>query len=742
VAVDCFDSFFLEMSMRIPSSVFALGRYALVLAAVAGSVVFMNGQKKTAFSVTDKAAYAPQAVVEYVNPGLVFTIVSDKIASDGTISVDFKITDPNGLPLDLAGVLTPGAVSPRFLVAYIPKGQSQFVSYIATVATAVTGGATATQASTDSGGTTQTVATGEYIYTFKTKAPSGFDATASHRIGIYGSRNLTQWDLGTNYASAFSDFVPAGGTPSPRQVVMQADCNSCHSTLSFHGGSRVGVDLCIMCHTPQSSDPNTGNTVDFKVMIHKIHMGASLPSVQAGGTYQIYGHGGYSDFSTVVYPSNPGDPRNCAGSCHNPKNGAAQTKNWLTNPNRAACGSCHDDVNFATGQNHVNLPQVDDTQCSGCHIPQGELQFDASIIGAHTNPTQSPSAPGINLVITKVQNAAPGKAPSVTFTIRDNSGAGIPMSAMTGGSNRLALVMAGPTSDYGYTSFGSDVTTPGYVSENPVPTATCSTDGTCTYTFTHAIPAKASGTFAIGIEGRRGLTILPGTQKQVTTEYGAKNNVFYFSVDGSPVVPRRTVVSVNNCNSCHTSLSLHGENRNQIEMCVLCHNPSENDASQRPNASVAADKALPPQTVSFGLMVHRIHTGDKLAGAGLTYTIVGFGGSHNEFSGVRYPAMLNGTTGDTPNCMMCHVNNASGTSTAQIFPIGKNPVLDTQGPLSPLPATTAACMGCHVVSASGTASNSALAHAVSQTDPKFGESCDVCHGAGTDFDVLQQHAGK
>ena len=26
--------------------------------------------------------------------------------------------------------------------------------------------------------------------------------------------------------------------------------------------------------------------------------------------------------------------------------------------------------------------------------------------------------------------------------------------------------MAGPTSDYGYTSFGSDVTTPGYVSES------------------------------------------------------------------------------------------------------------------------------------------------------------------------------------------------------------------------------------------------------------------------------------
>jgi cytochrome c5 len=37
---------------------------------------------------------------------------------------------------------------------------------------------------------------------------------------------------------------------------------------------------------------------------------------------------------------------------------------------------------------------------------------------------------------------------------------------------------------------------------------------------------------------------------------------------------------------------------------------------------------------------------------------------------------------------------------------------------------------------------SALAHAVAQTDPKFGESCDVCHAAGADFDVTKEHAGK
>ncbi len=144
--------------------------------------------------------------------------------------------------------------------------------------------------------------------------------------------------------------------------------------MSFHGGSRVGVALCIMCHQPQTVDPNTGNSLDMKVFIHSIHMGASLPSVVGRRKpYQIYGFNGYSDFSGVMYPRlHPQyDPRDCAGTCHNPKNGAAQTNAWLTTPSRAACGGCHNDVNFATGQNHVNLPQVDDNQCSQCHIPTG-----------------------------------------------------------------------------------------------------------------------------------------------------------------------------------------------------------------------------------------------------------------------------------------------------------------------------------------------------------------------------------
>jgi OmcA/MtrC family decaheme c-type cytochrome len=719
--------------MRIPSSVFVVGRYVLALIAVTGSVVLMSAPQKTIFTPHDKAYYASDATVNFVRPGLTLTVVSANIAQDGTISVDYKITDPKGLPLDPAGVTTPGAVSVSFLCAYIPKGQTQFVSYATRPQTSPITKVTAIQAGADSGGTTKQVADGEFVYTFKTKAAgansTAWDPTATHRVGIYGSRNLTEFDLGTNYASNTLTWIPAGGTPTnTRDVIRTASCNKCHDSLSFHGGSRIGMDLCIMCHTPQTVDPDTGNTVDMKVFIHKLHMGSQLPSVIAGKPYQIIGfQQSVSDWSTVVLPS---DPRRCV-FCHEDTKvtGATQSNNWITNPSREACGSCHDNVNFASGANHVNLPQVSDSQCTQCHIPQGELEFDASIIGAHTVPTQSLTNPGIVVSIVKVDNGVAGKAPTVTFTTKDYAGNPVTMAQLTGGSNRIALVMAGPTTDYGYTSFGA--ATPGYVSESPAATAKCDSGGTCTYTFTHSIPATATGTYAVGVEARRGSTLLPGTTQQMTSEYGAINKVFYFSVDGSKVAPRRQVVDIAKCNGCHSYLSLHGENRNQIEMCVLCHNPSENDSSVRGVATNPADKALPPQSVNFAMMIHKIHTGEGLAAFNQTYIIVGFGGSHNDFSDIRYPAMTpTGGVADTAKCYMCHVNTSEAN-----FPIGLNNVLDTQGRISPVAATTSACTACHL-------KLSALAHAVAQTDPKFGESCDVCHGTGADFDVDKMHAGK
>jgi OmcA/MtrC family decaheme c-type cytochrome len=744
--------------MRLLGGIFAAKRFALILGLLlTGSLVFLGAQKKSPYMPNEKAYYADPSVVEYVQPGFTITVVSAKIASDGTISVDYKLTDPNGASLDKAGVVTPGPISLSFLAAYIPGGQSQYTSYIVRTAKAVSGTATATQATTDSGGTTTTVATGEYIYTYGTKAPTGFNSSATHRIGIYGSRNLTEWDLGTNYADATYDFVPAGGKPTPRDIVRAADCDACHGLpngmtsvtgsagLAAHGGSRRDVQLCIICHQPQTSDPSSGNTLDMKVFIHKIHMGSSLPSVQAGTPYQIIGfQNSVNDWSTVVYPANV---LRCQ-TCHNPNNGAAQTHAWLASPNRAACGSCHDNVNFATGVNHPGGPQVDDSECADCHIPQGELPFDASIMGAHLVPSDTkvtyplnpdPLLGSVSIAITGVTKTLPGQKPQVAFTVKDVNGNPLAMSSL----EDLSFTMAGPTSDYGYTSFGSDVTTPGYVTEDGT-VATCDSNSNCVYTFQHAIPAKATGSYSIAVESERLETLLPGTTTQMTVESGTPNQVVSFSVDASPVQPRRTVVNIANCNQCHAHLEAHGSRRNDTTYCVLCHNPSDTDFSTRPTSKVASDQSLPAQGINMAMMIHKVHTGLNLeAEFNQDYIVVGHGGSHNDFgaafasvpasipnTGVRFPAM--GPTGsvyDTAECYVCHAGGSEA-----VLPIGKNPVMDPQGLLNPAPATTSACTACHL-------NLSAFAHADVNTDPKFGESCDVCHGTGAAFSATQVHAG-
>ncbi len=672
-----------------------------------GSVALISAEGPQ-FTENDKAYYADQAQVNFVRPGLKIQILSAQIANDGTITARVKFTDPAGLPLDKDGITTPGKISngsPGLIAAYIPKGQTQYTAYTTRTQTSPITKVTAIQAGADSGGKWAQAGDGEYVYTFGTKAPAGFDKTVTHTIGVYASRNLTEFEMGTDLQDAVYHFVPDGSKVAQvRDLIKTATCNKCHTTtMHFHGETgRRSVEVCVLCHQPQTTDPDTGNTVNLPVMIHKIHAGENLPSVKAGTPYQIIGFGQtVLDFSEVAFPS---DIRSCQ-TCHESDKGATQADGWLK-PNRAACGACHDDVNFATGEGHVNLPQVSDNACSNCHIPQGELEYDASIKGAHTIARNSSALGGLQYELLKVDNGVAGQSPTVTFSIKDKNGAPLALNQM----QRTALVLAGPTSDY--SAFGH-----GYVSEDPAANAQGG-PGTYTYTFTQAIPADAKGTFTIGIEGRREEMILQGTKKQQTVRYGAPNKVIHFSVDGSKIQPRRQVVAIEKCNGCHTQLTLHGENRSQIEQCVLCHNPVETDAARRPAAE------NPPQTIDFRYMIHRIHGGEHVSEeSGTDFVVYGFGNTKHDFSGVRYPAELN-------RCDMCHVNNS------QIPPIPGSHI-STNNPrfiLNPTPPVSAACLACHQTV-------DAASHALINTSV-LGESCAVCHGAGAEFAVPKVHASE
>ena len=658
---------------------FSKGLRIVLVVSVLVAALALTGATTSPFTKHDKAAYLTQSQANFIRPGIVVKVLSAQIASDGTIQATFTLADPKGAPLDIDGVQTPGPVNVRLIAAYIPNGQKQYVSYIASVVPAVLNKNTATQASMDRNGVFTRVADGKYTYTFKAKAPANFDATATHTIGIQADRDLSEFGLGTQGIDDVFSFVPNGSPVTVvRDIVNEKTCNKCHDPISAHGGSRTKVALCVLCHTPQSANPDTMNTVDLKVMIHKIHMGKNLPSVVAGGQYRIYHRGAWVDFSDVGFPA---DVNNCQ-VCH--EAGTKQADAWLT-PSQAACGSCHDNVNFATGETHVNLPQVSDNQCANCHIPQGELEFDASIKGAHLVPRFSKELKGVVINIVKVDNGAAGSKPTVTFTLKDKSGNPLLPSDLT----RLNLVLAGPTTDYS-----------SYVSESALK-ATGGTDGTFSYTFSYTIPATATGTFTVGAEGRRDVIVMGGTTKQQTVRDAAANQAFSFPVDSSPVAARRTIVSIDKCNSCHNGLSMHGSNRNNVTQCVLCHNPNTTDTQK------------PGQAVDFRTMIHKIHTGKNLTNP---YTI-----GSTSFNDIGYP-------GDRRNCDTCHVNGS------EQLPLNDNllPVVTPRGYTPTTPPTSAACQGCHDDRATA-------AHALSNTTA-IGEACAACHGPNADFSVDKVHA--
>lgn len=65
-----------------------------------------------------------------------------------------------------------------------------------------------------------------------------------------------------------------------RAIVQTAACKACHGEeFHGHGGDRLTVENCATCHMPGMADANGGESLDLKVMIHKIHAGGELQSL-------------------------------------------------------------------------------------------------------------------------------------------------------------------------------------------------------------------------------------------------------------------------------------------------------------------------------------------------------------------------------------------------------------------------------------------------------------------------------
>ena len=646
------------------------------------------------FAADQIEAYLTAETVDYIRPGLNINVKSiTNVAPGQHPVVEILITDDLGQPLDRTGGVTPGAIEVDFVLAQWDATNYDYVN----LTTASFG--PVTYPLHDSGGTWSDVAVGDSKYTFAQALPANFDVTQTLTLGVYSTRR-TKDIVGKDYnaPAAFMDFRPDGGKATAVfAAINTASCNKCHDPISMHGqfGPPVqDVKLCVMCHTSQMPVTQTGESLNFKVMLHRIHDGANLPSVQAGTPY-IVSPG--ADFSTVVFPQ---DIRNCA-TCHDPK--APDAAIWYTNPNRAACGSCHDNINWTTGANHPGGQQINDSSCANCHEPTAEAEYDASVPGAHTIEYKSQQLHGLTMKILSVTQAKPGQAPIVKFQINDKNGAAIDPRPI----DTLRFTLGGPTTDYST-----------YYSEDALPTVTF--DGTTsTYTFVKPIPATATGTWMLTCDVEWTVNIKRGDGKPDITSFteSPANPIFYIAMTDPAPVPRRTVVDINNCNTCHDRIAAHGGQRLLTQGCVVCHNPTSNDGSRRPAA------AGPPESISFQRMIHRIHTGENLT---QDYTIYGFGNNAHTFNGVRF-------SGDRRNCAKCHTDSTYALPTG-----GTLSVVTLRDFFSPQGPGTAACLGCHD-------NVDSAAHAYLNTTNfgvvgKSAEACATCHGTGKDWDVAKVHA--
>ncbi|MEQ8763702.1 MAG: hypothetical protein RL885_07240 [Planctomycetota bacterium] len=303
------------------------------------------------------------------------------------------------------------------------------------------------------------------------------------------------------------DFLFGGATTlQPREVFTAANCNTCHTELRAHGTIRRDPTLCLLCHTSGAEDPDTesvangtpGVSIDFRVMIHKIHNGGHLPSVLGVGTradgtrdyerepqpYRVIGfRDSLHDYSDVLYPKFPnfsynmprdegyssldGDEQDledvmltgvtdCVG-CHGDPDGdgplpaPAQGNLAYSQPTARACGSCHDDIDWArpyTANNQTMPPQSNDSQCVTCHPAAGNT---LSALDGHLHPLLDPTIdPGLRFEVVSVQEAGTndgdgtldvGESLSVTFNLVDSLG----NAADPGLVNRIEMAVYGPS---------------------------------------------------------------------------------------------------------------------------------------------------------------------------------------------------------------------------------------------------------------------------------------------------------
>lgn len=513
-------------------------------------------------------------------------------------------------------------------------------------------------------------ADGSVTFTFPTTAPAlptlaagfplGATAGAQTMVGIQASRTFD----GVSYpVGASFQFIAGGvGTAVPRTVVSDAACNACHGNMQAHGSRRT-VNLCLTCHTPgwiqNPTANNTANAIDFRVMIHQIHVGQTMPNLAQPWVYKW---SATTDFSNVMFAP-PNSVKNCT-QCHQ---GGAQSDFFKTNPTQAACASCHVSHPGTTGA----FPP--DDECILCH------KSDVDSLAPSTAKVHSPLYDGttnttfvgktIDITIDSV-NVTTQTAATVTFTVKVN---GVAADIKTTPLTSLRFTFAGPATDYG-SDAGGGVPFNWYANSggyNQSP-ALGGTSGAALLTATGTagqfraplgnVTALNGYTMGVGVEAYILETGTCAVAPCSTKEWSQTPTAMrYVKVGTGSAVARRNMTDNAKCNACHDDLGFHGgEARKTPQYCATCHNPQNVNDERTSQFKVIPGSTTPfsklPHTVQLSVMVHKIHMGSALDNEYCIGATRDFRADATKEAGEAPPVCFTGAyPGDIKDCQACHV---------------------------------------------------------------------------------------
>jgi OmcA/MtrC family decaheme c-type cytochrome len=513
-------------------------------------------------------------------------------------------------------------------------------------------------------------ANGNYTYTFVTgfnstealAAAPDYNAADTQRLVITasGSNDPVTGFAITNNTVGFLDFVtPAGGGPvttsvSQRLFVTADACKKCHSqefVEAAHADTYLDTRTCVVCHSPLGTYGTTmqEDNAYLPLLIHQIHAAIDNPAFED----QINGMG----FGAVTFPQNVEKCVICHTTSGLDLGTGNKIDNWKNHPTAEICGSCHTDVNFATGENHPGGPQGNDA-CKVCHL--NGTSFSKSVVQAHDTTPTGVNVPefDVTLTITTPVNGSyyvAGEAPEVRVTLKNPGGSAVAPAVYTtpqgaagvtgGGLNVASAYVYGPRAKSVPVLATGTITDPAFDSATDTPTQghdlfvggadpQVTTDGSGFGYRLLPIPADMkAGTYMvrvrIGDYGRVG-----------TGNYHIESIAFTNIQIGTATVEDK--VAGDACINCHgTGTAPFHDERHAVvfdtDQCLGCHDQSGNFA------------------IPIANRVHAVHSANP---DGDLYVINGGDPSSRDWSDVTYPQ-------DISTCVTCH---SSGDTTYKTLP--------------------------------------------------------------------------